>query len=116
MVSPTLWKSQKIGEKKRPNQVNNPNDVSQARFELSRDEPPMCMTMGAHVIACIILNKYIYIYIYIFLAPDNESQGLFNPIAMTVQKLVKLHRRERLVERGEKREVEGGFEVWNVGP
>ena len=46
-----------------------------------------------------------------FLAPDNESQGLFNPIAMTVQKLVKLHRRERLVGRGEKREVEGGFEV-----
>ena len=50
-------------------------------------------------------TNYMYIYIYIFLAPDNGSQGLFNPIAMTVQKLVKLHRRERLVERGERREV-----------
>ena len=49
-------------------------------------------------------TNYMYIYIY-FLAPDNGSQGLFNPIAMTVQKLVKLHRRERLVERGERREV-----------
>ena len=60
-----LMEKSKNGKKNRPDQVNNPNDVSQARFELSRDEPPMCMTMGAHVIACIILNRYIEIYIYI---------------------------------------------------
>ena len=51
----------------------------------------------------------IYIYIFFFLAPDNGSQGLFNPIAMTVQKLVKHHRRERLAEEGERREVQEGF-------
>ena len=56
------------------------------------------------------------IQIYIFLAPDNESQGYLNPIAMTVQKLVKLHRRERLVEKGEKRGVGGVYEVWIVEP
>ena len=78
MEIPKKWYRQPYGKvkklkKNRPNQVNNPNDVSQARFELSRDEPPMCMTMGAHVIACIILNRYIeiyinlYIYIYTFL-------------------------------------------------
>ena len=41
-----------------------------------------------------VTNKQlVYIYIY-FLAPDNESQGSLNPTAMTVQKLVILHRRE----------------------
>ncbi len=40
----------------------------------------------------MMMNVYMYIY---FLAPDNESQGFLNPTAMTVQKLVILHRRER---------------------